>query len=143
MNKLKLYFSCALTGLPEEHRQDMVALREHFKFQFDVFEFCPADTPMNEIYRHDIHVCVAQCDLMLAICDERSTGLGYELGCAIEKHNKPVLAVVQTGNESVVSKLIQGIEHPRFKFQSYVSVSDIFDMLIHFKNMTFPFNRWK
>jgi len=70
MGKRKLYFSCALTGLSNDHREVMITFRNTLTQYFEIFEFCPPETSPREIYRHDIHTCVAKCGLMLAICND-------------------------------------------------------------------------
>jgi nucleoside 2-deoxyribosyltransferase len=123
--KKKLYFSCALTGLPREYRERMEDLREQFKEEYEVLGFCTADTPPETIYYHDIRQCVASCDIVLAVCDERSTGLGWEMGTAVEKHGKAVLAVAH--KDSTVTGLVIGAEahNPLFRLRRFENFSEI------------------
>lgn len=79
----------------------------------------------HEVYKHDIKNCVMQADCMLAICDFASLGLGYEIATTIEKRGLPVLAVAH--KDSVVSRLIRGIDHKNFQFHYYDSVDDIIE----------------
>ncbi len=137
MSKRKLYFSCALSGLPQEHRARMIALRDSLKDHFDVLEFCdPKQSSNKEIYNHDIHYCVATADLMLAVVDERGTGLGFEMGVMVEKHGKPVLAVAHL--TAVVSPFVLGIDHPRYRFAPYASTTSILRLLLDFERDMFP-----
>lgn len=137
MPRLRLYFTCALAGLSADYRASMVAFRETLKERFEVLEFCDANVVGEEaLYQHDIHVCVATADVMLAVVDERATGLGYELGTMIEKHGKPVLAVAQHG--SLVSPLIRGITHPAFRFVRYSSLAEVHSELLCFARDYFP-----
>lgn len=136
MPKRKLYFSCALSGLPIEHRQRMVALRDSLKVHFDVLEFCdPKDVTARDIYRYDIHHCVAIADLMLAVVDERGTGLGYEMGVMIEKHDRPVLAVAH--QDSLVSPFILGVDHRDFKLVRYNNLEEVPSILLDFEREIF------
>lgn len=130
-----LYFGCALHGLPDEHRQEMVKLRESFKDHFFVLEFCPADTPPREIYSKDIHESVAKADLMVAICDKPSLGLGYEMGVRVEKYGLPLLCLAH--EDSPVSGLIRGVHHPRFEFKRYRSTEEILKLVLEFENRMF------
>ncbi|MDB5254576.1 MAG: hypothetical protein JWL80_642 [Parcubacteria group bacterium] len=136
MDKLKLYFSCALTGLPPEHREAMVVIRENLKEYFDVLEFCSADTPVKKIYEHDIHNCVKTADLLVSLCDNPSLGLGYEMGVAVEVYRKPVLALAQT--DSNVSGLIRGITQENFELQRYEHTKEILPLLLDFAKRKFP-----
>jgi hypothetical protein len=60
---------------------------------------------------------VKNCDLFVAICDEVSIGLGYELGTAVEKYNKPVLALIKRGK--VLTRLVEGIQNKNFDLKEY------------------------
>lgn len=126
-----LYFGCALHGYPEEHRQAMIQIRESLQGHFRILEFCSADTPPSEIYHQDIHESVAKADLMLAMCDKTSLGLGYEMGARIETYRKPLLALAH--EESPVSSLIRGVTHPAFEFKRYNSVDEVLPLLIEFE----------
>lgn len=134
--KLKLYFSCALTGLSRAHRARMVGLREILKDHFEVLEFCPAETSPEEIYTHDIHYCVATADLMVSICDMPSIGLGWEMSAMLEVHGKPVLALAR--DVLKVSPLVRGVTNPCFEIQSYTDAQDILALTLEFAQRRFP-----
>lgn len=128
MTQRKLYFGCAISGLPKEHYDAMVNLREEiFAPAYDVLKFCDPSTPDSEVYHHDIHVCVKSCDLLVAIVDSPSLGLGFELCAGLLLFNKPVLALGL--KDRYISKLITGITHPRFEFSRYENYSDILSLL--------------
>lgn len=135
MNKRRLYFSCALSGLPEDHRQAMIEVRSTLQPHFEVMEFCDASTPPAEIFHHDINVCVAGCDLVVAMCDYPSVGLGYEMGTALELHGKPVLALAAI--DARVSSLVLGIPHKNFSFRRYSDISNVRDMVLAFEKEIF------
>lgn len=134
--KKKLYIACALTNLPSEKRNDFLQmisdlktkLREHF----EISEFLGVDdlgtqnafTP-KEIYEHAIKKCVMEADCMLAICDYPAIGLGYEIATAVEKRGIPVLAMAH--ENSLVTRLIMGVEHKNFNFSYYDSLDEIFE----------------
>ena len=139
MNKRRLYFGCAISGLPREHYEEMVGFRSGLAGHFMVQDFCDPQLYTDaEVYHNDIHHAVRHAKLMLAFCDERSTGLGYELGTMIERHGKPVLALAREGVR--VSKLIAGISHPRFEFCRYTSLDEVLPLLLDFERRHFSFS---
>src|SRR5882724_9174860 len=92
--KAKIYIGCSLTHAPEAFRVAVESLKQELRQQFEVFDFLGLVAGTAEdVYRWDINKCVAEADVFVAICDYTSLGLGYEIGTAVEKHHKPVLAV--------------------------------------------------
>lgn len=67
-----------------------------------------------------IHRCVHGCDLLLAICDQPSTGLGWEMATQTEKRGKPVLAVAH--KRSLVTALVLDPQQPGYEFHRYDSL---------------------
>ncbi|MBP6858950.1 MAG: hypothetical protein KBC33_03940 [Candidatus Pacebacteria bacterium] len=129
----KLYVGCAINNLSPENKvrflKQIADLKDSLRDHFEVLDFVgDAAAPVEVIYTHDIHNCVGQADCMLAICDHPSTGLGYELGTALEKHDIPVLAVAHT--DSSVTRLVQGITGKKFKFVRYEDFGEIKKMAI-------------
>lgn len=129
---MKLYIGCALTWAmpgpePEEFttfRTEVRELIQHLKKTgtYDILEFVglsggrsPAEC--RNVYQYDVHQCVGQCDVFLAICDWPSLGLGYELSTAVEKRGIPTLAVAR--RDVNVTRLVLGIDHPEYRFRSY------------------------
>jgi hypothetical protein len=137
MDKKKLYFTCALSGLPWEHREEMIALRDSLADEFEILEFCdPREMTPQEIFEFDIDHCVANADIILAICDKPSLGAGYEIGTMAEKWGKPVFAVAHRDN-TTLSSLITGNTRPNFEFARYDDVSEIKGMLVEFSKREF------
>ena len=133
--KKKLYVGCALNNVPKD-KQDFLLMipeiKEKLKNDFEILEFRSSvhDFINNthtfspkEIYEFDIKDSVMNADVMLAICDYPSLGLGYEMATAIEKRGIPVLALAH--ENSSVSKLILGINHPNFHFIRYKTTEEI------------------
>jgi hypothetical protein len=133
--KKKLYIGCALNHVPKD-KQDFLLMipeiKEKLKKDFDILEFRSSvhdfinnthSFSAKEIYEFDIQDSVMNADVMLAICDYPSLGLGYEMATAIEKRGIPVLAMAH--KDSLVSRLILGINHPNFQFIRYDSVDEI------------------
>ncbi len=136
---LKLYVGCALTEAPPEFRDEVAELKALLKAQknasgtpsFEVLEFLGLveGTP-EDVYRTDILEGIGSCDLMLAVCDYPSIGLGYEIAVMVEKRSigkrmpPPVLAVAKEGKR--VTRLMLGIyaRYPHFTFEYYGNMLD-------------------
>ena len=63
----------------------------------------------------------------LEIWDYQLIGFGYELGVAIEKLGKRVLAVAH--KDSKITRLILGIDHLRFEFCRYEELDDVANLV--------------
>lgn len=133
----KLYIGCALTNLTPENREkllkDLSNLKSKLKEHFEVLEFLwvlsdPSKATPEDVYRVDIKECVSKADCMLALCDYPSLGLGYEIATAVEARGIPVLAVAHT--DSIVTKLIRGIDHENFTFEYYDSFDEVYDKAV-------------
>ncbi len=124
--KLKIYVGCALTHASDEFRTSISKFKEKLTPDFEVMDFLwakqdplkdPRDFDPKDVYEWDINGCVKNCDLFVAICDEVSLGLGYEMGTAVEKYSKPVLALLKKGKK--LTRLIEGIQDPNFSLREY------------------------
>jgi hypothetical protein len=85
----------------------------------------------QDVYEHDIHECVRNADLIIAECSFPSLGLGWELGTAVEKYRKPVLAVAKEGTK--VTRLVTGAQserNPDYQFELYRSVEDLLSIAV-------------
>ncbi len=123
-DKIKIYIGCSLTHAPADFRKAVEDLKKSLRPQYEVFDFLGLEKgSVQEVYQWDIKKCVASCDLFVAICDHASLGLGYELGAAIEAFNKPVLAIAH--RDAYVTRLVQGIDSPKFSFERYTDLSEI------------------
>ena len=83
----KVYVGCSLTHAPKKFRDEVENFKNKLREICEVLDFyglADKDIP-REVYEHDIHNCVGKCDLLLAICDFPSLGLGWELGTQVEK----------------------------------------------------------
>lgn len=126
--KKKLYVSCALTVVPPDKKEAFWGMVKDIKKElsksFEILEFKGlGDFTPEEVYDFDIKECVMKADCMLSVCDYPSLGTGYEIGTSVEKLGIPVLAVAH--KDSVVAKLIRGIDHKNFHFIYYDSVDEI------------------
>ncbi|MEK7063393.1 MAG: hypothetical protein AAB955_01735 [Patescibacteria group bacterium] len=120
-----LYIGCSLTQAPEGFKQNVEELKQTLRTNgHTVLDFIGlvAGTA-KDVYEWDIHQCVEKCDVFVAICDYPAIGLGYELGVAVEKLNKPTLVLAHT--DAKITRLVQGIECPNYAIVRYSSFSDI------------------
>lgn len=111
---ISLYIGCALTHATEEFKQNVQSLKIRLKEVVHVFEFVGlVNGEPRDVYNHDIKVCVCGCDLFVAICDEASIGLGYELAVQVEHRKMPALAVAHL--DSKITRLVLGVDQPNFE----------------------------
>ena len=114
----KIYLGCSLTHAPKGFREQVDSLKDILREDYEVFDFLGlVDGTPQEVYQWDIHHCVTDCTVFLAVCDYPGIGLGYELATAIEKLKKPVLAVAH--EDAKVSRLVTGIDAPDYTFARY------------------------
>lgn len=121
----KIYFGCALTHAPEEFKQKVRELKGKLRALpgVEVLEFVgeKPGTP-HEVYVHDIIECVGCCDLMVAICDFPSIGLGWEMGTQVAR-GKPLLAFGHVGSK--ITRLILDPQLPIYRFYRYETLDEI------------------
>lgn len=129
-----IYVGCALTHADKYFRQNIELLKDHLKSMegVKVLEFMGlVDGTSIDVYEHDIHNCVEKANLFIAECSYPSTGLGWELGTAVEKYGKHVLAIAKA--EAKVTRLVIGAEckkNPNYSFQIYTSVNELVDLCV-------------
>lgn len=129
-SKIKIYVGCALTHATEEYRKNIENFKNMLRAEdLEIMDFLWAKLPdprapgiEKDVYKWDIEECVGKCDLFVAICDEVSIGLGYELGTAVEKYGKPAIALIKKGGE--LTRLVRGITHPNFTYVQYEDFPD-------------------
>lgn len=113
-----VYVACSLTHASMEFRQKVEDFKQELRSLCNVLCFLGIDGyPPHEIYVFDIHKCVGSSDLVVAICDLPSIGLGYEMGTQIEGRKMPCLAIAH--EDSLVSDLIKDIRQPGVEFRRY------------------------
>ena len=128
-NDFSLYVGCALTHATDEFKGNVQALKERLKKVCNILEFIGlVDGTAQDVYNHDINVCVRGCNLFVGICDQVSIGLGYELAVQIEDRKKPALAVAHV--DSRVTRLVLGIDQPNFEFKNYESFEDLYNIIV-------------
>ncbi|MEK7060069.1 MAG: hypothetical protein AAB970_00395 [Patescibacteria group bacterium] len=129
-----IYVGCALTHADKYFRQNIELLKDHLRLMegVKVLEFIGLvnGTPVD-VYEHDIHNCVEKADLFIAECSYPSTGLGWELGTAVEKHSKHVLAVAML--DKTITRLVIGANcerNPKYSFQIYTSLDELVNLCV-------------
>ena len=145
---MKIYIGTSLTHASQEHRDLIKEVRDEIekiegvevlKFFSDPQDF-DAQQSAQDIYNHDIHNCVANADIFIAECTYPSTGLGWELGTAIEKHKIPTLALAKEGDK--VTRLLLGAEcekNPNFVFKIYKTKEEFLELAKEFIELTQKF----
>ena len=130
MEKKVVYVGCSLTHAPKKFKADVIKLVEKLETICTVLKFkglSDANQP-HDVYVQDIKKCVRKCDLLVAICDYPSLGLGYEMGTQGEARKKPTLAVAKQGRK--ISKLVLDPRTPGYEFKFYNKlVNDVFEMV--------------
>jgi hypothetical protein len=125
--KSKLYVGCSLTLASQDFKEEVEDFKESLrKAGYEVFDFMGLvnGTP-KDVYDWDIGHCVKDCDVFVAICDEPSIGLGWELSEAT-RLGKPVLAVAH--HDAKVSRLVLGAAdvESNIRFVRYRHLAEIF-----------------
>lgn len=127
-NDFSLYVGCALTHATDEFKKNVQALKERLREVCNVLEFIGlVDGTAQDVYNHDINVCVRGCNLFVGICDQASIGLGYELAVQIEDRKMPALAVAHVNSK--ITRLVLGINKPNFEFQNYKDFNDLYTII--------------
>jgi hypothetical protein len=120
----KIYVGCSLTQAPQAFKDAVESLKNSLRADYQILDFVGLEAgTATDVYNWDVKHCVGGCDLFVAICDYPAIGLGYELATAIEKLNKPVLAVAQ--EKAIVTRLVLGIDAPTFSLERYQDMGDV------------------
>lgn len=129
-DQFQVYVGCGLTHASQEFRDQVEAFKKDLGQFCTVLDFLGIGTSATprQVYDHDIGNCVENADLLVAICDEPSTGLGYELATQIEKRGKPCLMVARRG--AVVTRLILDMGKQGAEFRRYDHFSEVLHMTI-------------
>jgi hypothetical protein len=122
MYNIKVYIGCSLTYAPEDFKKNVESLKKKLTKDCHLLHFkglSDQNIP-RDVYIHDIVNNVRQSDLLVAICDYPSTGLGYEIAVQAEDRKMPVLAVAH--KDSLVSKLIIDPKVSDYDFYRYEDI---------------------
>ena len=124
---MKIYVGCALTHAPEEFRKKVAELKERLKKipSVEVLEFLGLKAgDSRDVFVHDIINCVNECDIMVAICDEPSTGLGIEMREQVGR-GKPLLAFGHSNTR--ITRIILDPTWSSYRFYRYQDFNDIYE----------------
>ncbi|HSX35266.1 MAG TPA: hypothetical protein VLF62_06515 [Candidatus Saccharimonadales bacterium] len=126
----QLYVGCSLSHAPEAFKTAVEDLKNALRAKgYVVFDFVGlVNGTSKDVYNWDIGHCVGDCDALIAICDEPSIGLGYEMNEAI-RLKKPVLAVAHT--DALVTRLVLGAAEvePNLRFERYSKLADVAELV--------------
>ena len=134
--KTRIYVGCSLTHAPTEFRESIKKLKEELRKdpQYEILEFFGTEGGTAvDVYEHDIHNCVENCDAFLCDVTYPSLGLGWEMGTVVEKRKIPTLAVAR--RDAIVGRLIIGAENERNPFFSFRRYDDIMEVVEYVKNL--------
>jgi nucleoside 2-deoxyribosyltransferase len=130
MATVKLYVGCSLTSAPEAFKTQVESCKDELRREgYEVFDFVGlVNGTAEEVYNWDIGHCVRDCDVFVAICDEPSIGLGWELSEAV-RLGKPVLAVAH--KDAKVTRLLLGAAdvEKNLRFERYDNLRDILPLV--------------
>jgi nucleoside 2-deoxyribosyltransferase len=122
----KLYVGCSLTQASESFKKEVEDFKSSLREQgHEVFDFVGlVNGTSADVYKWDIGHCVRDCDLLVAVCDLPSIGLGWELGEAT-RLGKPVLALAH--EDAKVTRLVLGAAEvePNVRFERYAKLADM------------------
>ena len=118
----KIYVGCSLQHAPKEFVEGIKKFKEALSGEYEVMEFAGLTAKTaQEVYEKDTN-CVRTCDIFIADCTYLSTGLGMEIGIALE-NNKPILAIAKNG--ATVTRMVLGIPAKNFSFMWYDDALDV------------------
>lgn len=115
---LGVYVACSLTHAPQEFQNQVEQLKARLREFSHVLCFLGVgtDATARRIYRYDIHGCVSKSELVVAICDFPSIGLGMEIQRQIDRGH-PVLAVGH--QKSLISPMCLDTGEQGYEFCRY------------------------
>lgn len=118
----KIYVGCSLAHAPAEFIDGIMALKNELRKHHEIMDFVGlGDHDPRKVFEWDTN-CVKTCDCFIADATYPSTGLGIEIGLAIE-HKKSILAIAKKGAK--VSSMVTGITAKKFSFMWYENALDV------------------
>ena len=113
-----VYVACSLTHAPKEFWDKVESFKTKLREFCNVLCFLGVNGfPARDIYEWDINQCVRKSDLVVAIADLPSIGLGYEMATQMESRNMPCLIIAH--EKSRVSDLVIDTGCPGTEFKRY------------------------
>ncbi len=125
-------FGCALRGAPPEFVDSVVALKRDLERDFSVLHFVgmSPDAAARTVYETDITMA-AEADLMLAIADVPSTGLGMELAKRAELGRATIVAHREGAD---ISRMVLGLIEVTPTFSTFV-YRDLSEVTAHLRTL--------
>ena len=124
--QIKIYVGCALSKAPQEFVHNVESFKASLREKgYYVYDFVgTVKGTARDVYSWDIMYCVYNCDIFVAICDEPSIGLGWELAEAT-RFRKPILAAAH--KDARVTRMISGAaeSEPNMQFMRYSEMLDL------------------
>lgn len=127
---VKVYVGCALTHAPESFKLAVEELKKKLGEVpgVQVLQFLGlVDGTSRDVYIHDIIECVGMCDIMFAICDYASIGLGWEMATQVGR-GKRLLAFGH--REAKITRLILDPPITRYSFHRYDDFEEIYGIAV-------------
>lgn len=114
-----VYVACSLTHASPEFIAEVEAFKKKLESVCNILKFAGLNSGNSprELYMYDIRKCVGSSDLVVAICDQPSIGLGYEIATQLEGRGMPCLCIAH--EKSHVTELILDVHQPGFEFKRY------------------------
>lgn len=129
--KPQLYVGCSLTKASKVFKESVESFKEALRQEgYEVFDFVGlVNGTAEDVYKWDIGHCVQDCSAFIAICDEPSIGLGWEL-CKAQQLGKPVLALAHV--DAKVTRLVLGAAEaePNVCFERYTTLSEAVPLVV-------------
>lgn len=119
----KVYVGCGLTHAPQPFIDLVSRLKQCLRDSGEciVLEFLGLEGgTARDVWDHDIRNCVGRCDLLVAILDYPSIGLGVEIGCQAARRKRVIGLVhqsthltrlMQDPNPEDIDYALYGYEH--------------------------------
>jgi nucleoside 2-deoxyribosyltransferase len=134
----KIYVACGLTSAPPEFIHFILQLKERLRFKYQILDFLSNPLDMN-VDKQSLEYCqkiyhwdrdqIINCDLVLAITDYASTGMGLEMGLAVH-YNKPILQGCRPNQ--ILGRMNRGITDTVNHCFEYESIDDIVEQVDKF-----------
>ena len=125
-----LYVGCALQSVPDSFLNMVEELKRQATEHWEIFSFVGTDPTVTAqtVYETDIAMAT-QADVMLAICDHPSTGLGIELATRTELQ-LPTIITHHADNQ--ISRMVLGmasVANDTVHYQTYDVPEDLVQVL--------------
>jgi hypothetical protein len=124
----KIFVGYTHSHSPEDFRNKVQELKDRLKGEgFEVLDFF--GVKVASAFERDINLAIGGCDIFLVICDHYATTIGMQLGAALWKYHKHIIAVAHA-DASIAPVLFDGVEADNYTFHWYTDlVPDVLKIL--------------